>query len=149
MISPRTYFMERDSKCPHCGGKLDACGVTDAGEDRAPQPGDVGVCIHCAGIIVYTDRFTLRMPTPDEEKKALSNPEVQLAQLAVKKLITMTDPIEGLMACVRDLVAHHRKIMASQEGPTRVSVHGTFKLLLALDKALASYDEAMKRPIPK
>jgi hypothetical protein len=150
MISPRAYFMQRDSKCPHCGGKLDATSIADPrDEDRAPEEGDVGVCIHCAGIIAYADRFTLRKPTPEEEKEALSNPEVRLAQLAVRKAQAMEDPIQALMACVRRLVEHHRRIMRSSDRPTPDKVEHTFRLLVALDEALTNYDEAMKKPVSK
>jgi hypothetical protein len=147
MISPRAYFVERDSKCPHCGGKLDAASVADPNEDRAPEEGDLGVCIHCAGIIAYADRFTLRKPTPEEEIEALGNPEVQLAQLAVRKAQAMTDPIQALMGCVRRLVEHHRRIMRGSGLPTPDKVEHTFRLLVALDEALTNYDAAMK-PVP-
>jgi len=82
----RTYFVDKESKCPHCGYKLDAASSTNRENDRAPEAGDRGVCIMCAGIIVYVDRWTMRAPTPEEEKESLENPELQSALAAVRKL---------------------------------------------------------------
>jgi len=80
------FFVDRNAKCPHCGYKLDAATATNPNEDVAPEAGDRGVCIMCAGIIVYVDRWTMRAPTPEEEKETLENPEVQRLRQAVRKL---------------------------------------------------------------
>lgn len=51
--------------CPHCGALLDA--ASDLGRlRRRPNPGDVSLCIHCGGWMVFTDDLGLRAPTSDE-----------------------------------------------------------------------------------
>ncbi len=44
--------------CPHCGEILDAATAAE-GKHEIPNPGDVSVCIYCAGLLVYADDMAL------------------------------------------------------------------------------------------
>ena len=52
--------------CPHCGAVHDR--ATDLTKpDAVAKPGDVSVCIKCAGVLVFTDaRGTVRAGAVDE-----------------------------------------------------------------------------------
>jgi len=51
--------------CPHCGYLVNSAGTFD-GEDFAPLPGDITMCIECTGFCIFAEDMTLRKLTPDE-----------------------------------------------------------------------------------
>ena len=71
--------------CPYCGKKLDACTQAD-GKDHGPEEGDVSLCINCAGIMVFIDRFTVRQATDKEQRKALEDKSVQRAKQIIERM---------------------------------------------------------------
>jgi len=73
-------------RCPHCSAPIDqASGVVDknARNILKPKPGDISLCITCAGLGRYTQDLTLRKLTETEHAEAISNPRVQQARLAI------------------------------------------------------------------
>ena len=54
----------KDTSCPTCGKRLD--GVFDPDGENVPRPGDLGICIYCNGIHVFTETMDFRLPTEDE-----------------------------------------------------------------------------------
>jgi len=50
--------------CPHCGAYLDA--ATDAEKVEAlPTPGDICLCLQCAGICLWNEDMWLEKAPPD------------------------------------------------------------------------------------
>jgi hypothetical protein len=47
-------------KCPSCGKGLDGYASVMVGE-RAPQPGDVTVCVYCCAVLQHTETKTLEL----------------------------------------------------------------------------------------
>lgn len=58
------------SNCPTCGAGFDAASAVD-GEDVAPKPGDISVCLYCGEWLMFDDDTlpTLK-PTEEEMKQA-------------------------------------------------------------------------------
>jgi hypothetical protein len=52
------------SLCPNCGTPANAASTPD--DERAPQPGDVAICLECHHITVYGEGMHLRNPTGEE-----------------------------------------------------------------------------------
>ena len=53
MIGPTGRFEGEAPHCPECNGLLDGfAGLADAA-GRAPEPGDVCICLRCATPLVY------------------------------------------------------------------------------------------------
>jgi hypothetical protein len=44
--------------CPHCGHPID--GAAAVASERAPEPGDVTICIYCADILEFDEHMVLR-----------------------------------------------------------------------------------------
>jgi hypothetical protein len=66
--------------CPHCARPLDSeMGVAPKGGQpaRRPKPGDVAVCIGCAGLLVFTPALRRRKMTYAEELEILDDPELR------------------------------------------------------------------------
>jgi hypothetical protein len=86
MTQIREDYKVPPSMCPHCGYVADgAMRAASDGAGREPEPGDVGVCIKCAGINRYNDKLQLEI-LPAGAFKELSDElrhEVMLAQRAV------------------------------------------------------------------
>lgn len=57
-VSKPKHDFEIPTICPHCGHKLDTGTLEPHEPDAAtakPKTGDLGVCIECAGFLIYTD----------------------------------------------------------------------------------------------
>lgn len=67
------------SNCPDCGKKLNA--ATDIESDAIPEPGDIGVCLYCQGVHIFTETMGRRLPT---EQEIASIPFLSLSQLQNK-----------------------------------------------------------------
>jgi hypothetical protein len=85
---PKLY-LRNEFHCAHCGVPQNAFTSTD-NEPRAPEPGDVTVCIMCgefnivaaqplegASFTVPAGKLTLRKPTDDELVEMWENPEIR------------------------------------------------------------------------
>jgi hypothetical protein len=60
----------RMQPCPYCGFKIDAAGTID-NAPVMPTPGDLTVCIQCAGVLMYDGpRLTIRQ-VPAQELMAI------------------------------------------------------------------------------
>ena len=85
--------MSREA-CPHCGRPLDSeAQVTEKGAPRprgGPKPGDVAVCIGCAGLLVFTKALSRRKMTYLEEMELEREPEawkaIQYARESIRGL---------------------------------------------------------------
>lgn len=53
-----------EHRCPYCSHQLSA--IAELKPQGAPNPGDVTVCINCAGLLVLNDNLQARRPTMDE-----------------------------------------------------------------------------------
>lgn len=71
--------------CPYCGTSLD--GAMNVDGPNAPDPGDVTVCLYCAGLAVFTDNLGLRFPTDAELERWTVNPDVTRVRSAVLEVI--------------------------------------------------------------
>jgi hypothetical protein len=70
-----TTQIERDA-CPFCGHQLDAVTAGPENPDATPLPGDLTVCIQCAGLLVFDDQMKVRPPTSEEQAEMLADPQV-------------------------------------------------------------------------
>lgn len=81
-IKPDHFDVEvrtQEHKCPYCGKKLDAM----SGPEQ-PHPGDISLCIYCAGVLIITDSGQ-RAATPEEEMELLKDPVVIQIESAIRK----------------------------------------------------------------
>jgi len=63
--------------CPHCGHTLNTVQETANPITRPPRPGDVCLCLQCAGISVYSDELgNVRRAGPAEIDALMQNSEV-------------------------------------------------------------------------
>jgi len=72
--------------CPHCGTDVDqASGVVDknARNTLKPKPGDISLCITCAGLGRYTETLTIRKLTDIELADCMADPRVGRARQAI------------------------------------------------------------------
>lgn len=79
--------MKIDANCPECGYKVDdAAGVGDAKDDR-PEPGNLGICIQCAGLGIYyvkpNGMLGLRLCTIEEKVELSLDEEVTSVRAAI------------------------------------------------------------------
>lgn len=66
-------------KCPQCSTKLDAHVATDGTADQ-PGPGAAVLCFYCDCINVVDETGqALRVPSTDELREAMRNPEMRKA----------------------------------------------------------------------
>ena len=65
----------RISHCVNCGEEIDKAGST-AEANRAPQEGDVAVCLYCYHVMVYDINQQLRNPTDEEIKELAGSPDL-------------------------------------------------------------------------
>lgn len=70
--------------CPHCGRRQDA--GTNMTGDVAPKPGDVSICIRCAGVSVFELGGERRLPTDEEVAEFAADDELQRMVAAAKAL---------------------------------------------------------------
>jgi len=59
-----TTSRQEASNCPDCGKSLDAS--THLEDDVVPVPGDIGVCLYCQGIHIFTETLGRRVPTEED-----------------------------------------------------------------------------------
>lgn len=75
------------ANCPECGLEVDA--ATGVGKDKAPfpTPGDIAICIRCAGIGIYVlsedGVLGLRLATYDEKVLLSENDELTGVRAAI------------------------------------------------------------------
>ncbi|WP_032376787.1 hypothetical protein [Rhodococcoides fascians] len=71
--------------CPHCKSVVDATMAMGNPANR-PSPGDVNVCVYCAGVSLFTeDGF--RLPTASEARELELVPQIQHAIRKVQDFI--------------------------------------------------------------
>ena len=80
------------SMCPRCGRLANA--AMEVGGERAPNPGDLGVCINCAGVNRYNADLLLVPLTPAEWEELPSElqRDIRLAQRAVALMLAQIGP---------------------------------------------------------
>ena len=81
MIEATDYHVTK-SHCIKCGQQMD--GATPLGGGRGPQPADVAVCAYCGHLQAYDDDLTLRELTLAEALQCFDDPQIVMAQQAVK-----------------------------------------------------------------
>ena len=78
----------KKQKCPYCGFEGD--GVEEFNrEDRKPKPGDISVCISCAGIQVFGEEMELLKISKErltelKEKHPITWAEINSLRSAIK-----------------------------------------------------------------
>lgn len=82
-----------NAKCPYCDSKID--GASDPLGDAEPKPGDITICIYCAGLMVFDQLLIPRFPTDEEVIEARKHPEVAVVRAAVMKRIGTWDGDEA------------------------------------------------------
>ena len=77
--------------CPTCGYPNDA--ATNVMDDTAtPSPGDIGICLLCQQLLIYTDTLGIRAASENEIEDILdNNPELVNAFSLSKKLVQVWD----------------------------------------------------------
>jgi uncharacterized protein (UPF0212 family) len=72
--------LKGEIRCPECGKELDgAIEAHEWAEDVMPKDGDLGVCIGCAAVVVYTVKdgeHALRALTDAERERTKDDPVV-------------------------------------------------------------------------
>jgi hypothetical protein len=86
----RAFFIDKFT-CPHCGKDLDAA-THAVGLDHAPEQGDVSLCFGCAAVLVYADRFTLRLPTKEEEEEIMRDETVRMVHVTILEHLGKLEP---------------------------------------------------------
>lgn len=76
MVTTRT----RPEPCPHCGVDIDCLSHAT----KHAKPGDIGVCFHCAGIVILDDGLRRRLPTEAESEELLADPRVVAVVFAAR-----------------------------------------------------------------
>jgi hypothetical protein len=71
------------NRCTACGYKFDMAGTLDDPDSRAPQPGDVSICIECQHIMVIGSDMQLRDPTAAEAHQIAGDNDVIRYQRAI------------------------------------------------------------------
>lgn len=66
-----------DTKCVNCGKAMDGAAPVTGG--RAPEPGDVGICLDCRHIQIYGEGMQFRELTDEEVVELAGDPEILLA----------------------------------------------------------------------
>jgi hypothetical protein len=62
--------------CPFCGQENDCNqGVR---KPAAPKCGDVAICWHCSGVMVFDTPTRVRRPTPEEQAEFKDDPQISL-----------------------------------------------------------------------
>jgi hypothetical protein len=64
--------------CPSCGYEMDTLANVVDGQDTAPHPGDVTICMDCTAPAVFRQDMSLRALTVQE---VLDHPEIARYQL--------------------------------------------------------------------
>lgn len=74
-----------EAKCPKCGKVLD--GVSGLSQNDFPDPGDVGVCIGCASVLVFMVNYQLRLMTNEEIEELAPHEivKIAIAKFAIKE----------------------------------------------------------------
>lgn len=88
-MSPRINDESQEMEpftCPYCGYMMDAVSGVDGARD--PEEGSLSICMKCGEIAIFCSRpepgLGLRMPTPDERRVALEEPEVFKTMIAIQ-----------------------------------------------------------------
>lgn len=68
--------------CLGCGRRMDGATGVVVGEDTAPDPDDITVCIYCGHIQVYDEDLKLRELTPVEQLYIAGDPRILAIQRA-------------------------------------------------------------------
>lgn len=71
--------------CPHCGARQDAATEATAAL-RPPRPGDVSICIRCAGVSVFEVAGERRLPSDDEAATFAADDDLQRMVAAAKAM---------------------------------------------------------------
>lgn len=62
--------------CPHCGAQHDQ--AASVGARARPKPGDVSICVKCAGVAIFTtDGAGARKATKEERAEIEADPRVR------------------------------------------------------------------------
>jgi hypothetical protein len=73
--------IEVSGSCPYCGKKFDL--TSDLEGENTPEPGNITICLGCAGVLIFGDNMEPKKPDPEELKEFLKIPEVNRIRKAV------------------------------------------------------------------
>lgn len=58
----------KQTHCPHCGAPINCAGFHPLEpHPRPPQPGDLTICLACAGVCIFTDDLDIRAATKSDD----------------------------------------------------------------------------------
>jgi hypothetical protein len=63
-----------ETRCLNCGKLID--GATPVGGGRAPQEGDISICLDCHHLMIYDANMRVRALTDEEVVEIAGEPEV-------------------------------------------------------------------------
>lgn len=79
-------FAMPESTCPHCQLSLNRC--TDPSGLDSPNPGDVSICICCAGLLKYGPNLELqKLEEIELNKMATENPDGFLQLMRIRSAV--------------------------------------------------------------
>lgn len=81
------------SACTACGYGVDL--ATCVGSDRAPQPGDITLCIKCGHIMAFGDDMQMRNLTDEEMREVASNKTILAIQRGRAAVEAKLGPMGG------------------------------------------------------
>jgi len=73
--------IDTTGSCPYCGKRFDH--TSDVESEHVPEPGNITICVGCAGILVFGNNMEIQKPTPDQLEELKSHPAVKRMQSAV------------------------------------------------------------------
>lgn len=86
--------------CPTCGARCDAHDRTD-GPDVLPKPGDVSICGHCIGLLIWTERDgRLAVREPSLEERGVYLGDLRVLE-AMASLLTAPSIADGVLKARR------------------------------------------------
>lgn len=81
--APHGVMLPSYIECPHCLHQMDrTTGMTGR---EMPRPGDVSLCIRCAGIALFDERLQIRAPDEAERLELEAEPAVTRTQALIRR----------------------------------------------------------------
>lgn len=74
-----------EAHCLNCGQLIDAASELPFADSRAPEPGDISICLYCRHIMVYGEDLVPRELTDEEIVEIAGDRELVLLVTELKR----------------------------------------------------------------
>jgi len=104
MVDAVIYKVKK-AQCPTCSHPLDAATPMDDADQRAPESGDLTICVKCATVLTYDDNMDLQSMTDQDIRQlepSLAH-EVLNHQKAVRYYAGVAAAREALLEAAKDI----------------------------------------------